>query len=188
LLLILGLASLASATLQISVGGNQEPVDSEIVVDAPSGELILDIWTDTAISAGVGEGYYALVCLPAGASITGGVSQYPTEPGIAHYGGTDPGLDPPASLSGLPGMPAGTEGVWGSIIITGVIPNVPVGGTIIDDILFHCNAEGDVIVQLVYSPDYMTGSIVDQVTIHQVPEPMTIALLGLGGLLLRRRK
>jgi hypothetical protein len=33
-----------------------------------------------------------------------------------------------------------------------------------------------------------TGVIEDTLTIHQIPEPTTIALLGLGGLLLRRRK
>jgi hypothetical protein len=31
-------------------------------------------------------------------------------------------------------------------------------------------------------------TILDTVTIHQIPEPMTMVLLGLGGLLLRRRK
>jgi hypothetical protein len=33
------------------------------------------------------------------------------------------------------------------------------------------------------------GTLLDTLTIHQVPEPTTLALLGLGGLLaLRRRK
>jgi hypothetical protein len=33
------------------------------------------------------------------------------------------------------------------------------------------------------------GAMIDTILIHQIiPEPMTIALLGLGGLLLRRRK
>jgi hypothetical protein len=44
-------------------------------------------------------------------------------------------------------------------------------------------------------PDYVTLTIyddvygpVDTLTIHQIPEPITFALLGLGGLFLRRRK
>ena len=37
--LVLGIASLATAALQIAVGGNTEPVDSESVdVDVPIGE------------------------------------------------------------------------------------------------------------------------------------------------------
>jgi hypothetical protein len=32
------------------------------------------------------------------------------------------------------------------------------------------------------------GAILDTVTIHQTPEPMTIGLLGLGGLALLRRR
>ena len=48
---------------------------------------------------------------------------------------------------------------------------------------FHCDGPGDVIVQLRDA----TYTVVDTLVIHQ-PEPMTIALLGLGGLFLRRRK
>jgi hypothetical protein len=71
-------------------------------------------------------------------------------------------------------------------------------GIIIDHILVHCLEEGDVIVSV--TPGDTWGGTFDvtgqpyggawgSVTIHQIPEPMTIALLGLGGLvLLRRRK
>jgi hypothetical protein len=52
---------------------------------------------------------------------------------------------------------------------------------------FHCLAVGDVGITL-YASDYST--VIDSMTIHQteVPEPITIGLLGLGGLFLRRRK
>ena len=72
-------------------------------------------------------------------------------------------------------------------------------GLVIDHILLHCDDEpGVVTVSLV--PNTMFGGTFNpdgspytgawgSVTVHQVPEPMTIALLGLGGLvLLRRRK
>ena len=49
----------------------------------------------------------------------------------------------------------------------------------------HCEGEGDVLINL-YDSAGMT--IIDTAVVHQTPEPMTIALLGLGGLLLRRRK
>jgi hypothetical protein len=64
--------------------------------------------------------------------------------------------------------------------------------------LLHCDGYGDVVVSLSLGtkfggsgdsgfnpPTIGTGTI----TVHQIPEPMTVALLGLGGLaLLRRRK
>jgi len=53
------------------------------------------------------------------------------------------------------------------------------------DFEFQCDALGDVHITL-YGDDAVT--VLDTLTIAQVPEPMTIALLGLGGLLLRRRK
>ncbi|MHC4083626.1 MAG: PEP-CTERM sorting domain-containing protein [Planctomycetota bacterium] len=44
----------------------------------------------------------------------------------------------------------------------------------------------DVFVHLIHSD---TTTLLDTLTIHQIPEPMTLALLGLGGLfVLRRRK
>ncbi len=53
------------------------------------------------------------------------------------------------------------------------------------DFEYMCTAMGDVTVKLM---DGTTGGWLDSVTIHQVPEPMTILLLGLGGLFLRRRR
>jgi hypothetical protein len=49
--------------------------------------------------------------------------------------------------------------------------------------MFHCTGLGDVSITL--WEDY---GMPDAILIHQVPEPATIMLLGLGGLLLRRRK
>jgi hypothetical protein len=50
----------------------------------------------------------------------------------------------------------------------------------------HCDRAPSVDVVVLYDPT--TLAPLDSVTIHQVPEPATIALLGLGGLLLRRRR
>jgi len=73
LMLVLGLTSSASAlctTLQISVNGEKNPVDSQIIV-VPSGYLELDIWT-TADIPPAGEGMYALAVKTADATISGG--------------------------------------------------------------------------------------------------------------------
>ena len=52
---------------------------------------------------------------------------------------------------------------------------------------YHCDGIGDVVISFY---DYATSATVaaGSITITQIPEPATIALLGLGGLLLLRRR
>jgi hypothetical protein len=57
-------------------------------------------------------------------------------------------------------------------------------GKVVDGLILHCEAIGDVTLTLFNT----SLEVLDSQVIHQVPEPMTLALLGLGGLLLRRRK
>lgn len=179
LMLVLGMASGAVAALQISVGGDKEPIDSEIYL-LPSEHLVLDIWTTTRIAPGIGEfGGWALVCQAADATISGGVSLFPTETGIVIYDG--------ALGAGFPVAP-GEDGVWGMIAL-GTIPEVPAGAVIFDLIDFHCEwAINDVVINLYSTADWAIKNLEDSVVIHQIPEPATMLLLGLGGLFLRRRK
>ena len=179
LMLVLGLASVANATLQISVGTDKEPINSQINI-CPSDYLSLDIWTTTTInSIETSFAGYALVCQSADATISGGISLWPTEPGIVIYDG--------AAGAGFP-LSQGEDGVWGMIGLT-TIPEVPAGEVIFDEISFHCIwGPGDVVVSLYSTSDWMTATLEDSVIIHQIPEPATMLLLGFGGLLLRRRK
>jgi len=91
------------------------------------------------------------------------------------------------------------DGVTGKGI--GVMAGVTFGsvdGKLVDHILLHCDGYGDVIVNLtsagsnhILTPEdrLLTAADLGSIVIHQIPEPMTITLLGLGGLaLLRRRK
>ena len=58
-------------------------------------------------------------------------------------------------------------------------PPAPLDGLLVDDIIFHCDGLGDVTLSLI-SDDF--GTIYDTQDIQQIPEPMTLLLLGVGGL------
>jgi len=77
--------------------------------------------------------------------------------------------------------------------------NGPTPVILVSNLLLHCDAVGTVTVSL--SDDAVFGSMITDVNwnpvdwsygtgviIHQVPEPMTLVLLGLGSLFLARRK
>ena len=178
LMLVLGMASLAGATLQISVDGVQNPVDSEITL-MPSGTAILDVWTATDI--GMFElCTYALI-------VADGPGTIDAANADALYGNILAAEVPTDFFLIGPGLAATYLG--------GYAGNPVAGATILDGILFHCEGLGDVTIELwslketaVQSGIYEADALMDTVMIHQIPEPMTLALLGLGGLFLRRRK
>ena len=81
------------------------------------------------------------------------------------------------------------------------------GQVVVDGIVFHCEEATDVTITITAAGDpqagegittdldfdgtnetILGGTVIDTILIHQTPEPATMALLGLGGLLLRKRK
>jgi len=191
LMMVLGMASMASATLQLSVNGDLDPVDSEYTI-APSEELILDIWTNAPIANLTGT-YYILAANTALAHINNmsGVAVIIAPDTVADSGMTIlSGLSPVADLGwGLGYLPVGIDGVGGGAFDSDTTAATPAGSTLFDLFNFHCLAPGDVMLQLWESPNAENQwTLSDSVIIHQIPEPITMALLGLGGLFLRRRK
>ena len=175
LMLVLGIASLASAGLQISVGGNPEPLETEYTL-LPSETIELDIWTDSEIPM-FELNIYALAVASGQATITNGTAYY------GNIIGDLPIVDWNIPLD---------EGIGGTFVAP-MSPLIGAGEVIADGIIFHCEAPGDVVVELwsivdVGDNDFQFDTLLDTVIIHQTPEPMTMALLGLGGLFLRRRK
>jgi hypothetical protein len=178
-MLVFGMASMASAmTLQISVEGNPDPIDTQIML-APSETIRLDIHSPDGYVIG-DDVYFSLVVDPAYGVITGGVvtGGAPPDTGIYGYDALANGLSP----GGV------DDGMWGSVLNIAGAPVAP--GIYIDDIIFHCEALNyDTLVTLWSTPDFATFTMEDQLIIHNIPEPATMALLSLGGLFfLRRRK
>jgi hypothetical protein len=75
--------------------------------------------------------------------------------------------------------------VW-YLTLTNGQPDAFNGIGVLDTKQLHC--EYGPSIDTIYMFDGGTGNILDTMTINQVPEPMTITLLGLGGLFLRRCK
>ena len=180
LMLVLGMTSYANAIiLQISVDGNPDPVDSQIFL-APSETIMLDIHSPSGHSGSSADDvYFAIVVDPAYGSITGGLGM-PCAPSLSGMLGASIQADWPGFVQ----LPA--DGPWGNVASSP--QEVADPGTYFDEFIFHCEKEGDATVELWSSPDGAEMTLQDTLIIHQIPEPMTIALLGLGGLFLRRRK
>lgn len=180
-MLILGVVPVASAAmiLQISVNGNLYPTDSTITLTYPSGTAELDIHSPNGWGSDATDNVYFGLCFTdatAGlGTISGGVYHLPPAPDLSKVLG-----------AGNDEFFPGSGGIYGQFMCM-TVPGT--SGIFVDGILFHCEAAGDAVVQLwTTNDDWETVQMQDQVIIHQiVPEPATMVLLSLGGLLFRKR-
>jgi len=195
LMLVLGMASMANAAFTLVVGQTGtagvapgqgdyvDPVDSELFLE-PTDYLWVGVHNDTDGVPGAlqkGSFYLAMVTTPE-ASWTGNWVQYkpPLVAGAPdnYYNG-----------AGIPtyatGLPWAVDMWYLDLSDPTVNPNL-IG--VLDAKELHCDEAGypATSVQVVL----LDASLMplDSILIHQIPEPMTMVLLGIGGLLLRRRK
>jgi hypothetical protein len=180
LAVVLAVTSLASASFLISVNGVVNP---GAVTMNPSDTVTLDI--TGAGNSGAAMSMYLLVSGPGISS--GGVSLYGgalddvrTQSAAAWDIEFDMGPDAFGQF-GFNGVTTATVGTFAST----VSPQPALNGKLADLISLHGETPGVITLTLV-DQDLVTVYNTQSITV--VPEPATIALLCLGGLLLRKKK
>jgi hypothetical protein len=171
-LTILVMASAANAAMSISVNGVVNPADTEITL-MPSDIAIIDIHGDSGTPIGI---FFLGINAggPGSLDIANATMVYQGNAAAA-FDYDDP------DVAGMLGIDNPLVGLELSDI---AVEPIQFDGLLVDNIAFHCEAIGDVTISL-FDGD---GVLMDSQVIHEVPEPITFALLGLGGLFLRRRK
>jgi hypothetical protein len=162
LVLLLSMATVASAGLKITVDGVIDPADSTIIIK-PSDYLTIGVADD-----GMPEPGTLALGIHSGPG-TLDASNHETAPGVM-AGMVDDSLK------------AEELGILNPFITMEITDAQ--SGILLNGSDFHCEGEGDVTLTIF---DYETGEVLDIQVIHQVPEPMTLSLLCLGGLFIRRR-
>ena len=193
LMLVLGLTSAASATVTLSISVDVDkdgPIDP--VLNPAETDIYLtpsqEIWIDIQGTVPMGE-YTAVYLVAQGpGEMSGGTMRQGTG-GLTDYDPADE-LDTGYTWQDFMTEYFSLDGVSNAIAFVELVDSSTtpgaLSGVMMDERLFHCTGPDDVKLTLV-DGDANFGHVYAEAYIHQ-PEPMTIALLGLGGLFLRRRR
>jgi len=216
LVLVLSLAASAQAGFMLSVNGDQAP--DEITLE-PSDTIWLDILVDPGTVFNAGD-WQIRVNGPGSLDTANVAFAAPTRRVYTSLFGGAWYLEDDAAWQGTVLAKAEAQDVIISAadLSFNMTNNLEVddfGGVgalsfpvLMDGLQFHCEGEGDVIVELItfgrvtslvetangYDPEAPTvtvveaGTVLDSILIHQIPEPMTLSLLAMGGLALLRRR
>lgn len=162
LILLLSFATVANAGLKYAVNGVVDPPDSTVII-TPSDHLLISVVDDGQTGPG---------------SLAMGIYMGPGSLDASNMI-VSPGASADMVDDALKAEELGIQNPFIKLDITDSMIGIP-----LNDIDFHCEGEGDVTLLLV---DWFTGEVFDTQVIHQVPEPMTVSILCLGALFLRRR-
>ena len=186
LVLVFGLASAANAGLFFTVGGEDPGAITRDPLANPTITLEISGDGQTAAPARAYLLVEGLGGIDGGAVLyTGDKSEYLDCDAIAGDMGL-PDCDAVlAAYKDFLGMPGLTDTAY-AVFAGSEIPLPPLDGILVDSIVFTCLGQPGYVNVTLLAEDFVT--VLDSLVIEQVPEPITFALLGLGGLFLRRRK
>jgi hypothetical protein len=152
--------------MPITVGGVIDPAGDIYIT--PNHTLSIGLWGDGAVEQG--QYYLGIQAGDPGSFDIDNVVIPPGSPVVPSlFWDPVPGLNTP--IVGLTYLDMTPE-------------DPPYMGQLIDNITFHCEGLGDVTMGLFDG----NANLLDTQVVHQVPEPATIALLGLGAMMLRRKR
>jgi hypothetical protein len=171
-LTVLAMASGASAAMKLSVNGQTDVPDSTISM-LQSDTVVIDIHAD-ATTLGI-------MVIEGPGSISGDPTFIWEQSGVSN---PSPDQDLWKEILELDFGFVDVRQVIDIGIVDSTDPFTQPDGLVIDGLIFHCEGLGEVRLSLLD----VDLNVHDSLTIHQIPEPITFALLGLGGLFLRRRK
>ncbi len=172
LMLVLGMASLANATLSLSFDGATGSAFD--LLEGATAQI--GIYNDTD-AANQGATNYLIIGTGNPASWVDGSAVF-HQPPVPD----DPDGKLNATYYGIMDIGFGDVDIYE--INTAIPTGAAYGIGVLTDATLQCDGLGEVVVTLL---DGNFGEL-DSMAIAQIPEPITMVLLGLGGLFLRRRK